>query len=122
VQYKDLLSQQEQNICADRRLGLMYKEIAFKRKISISTVKTHLSRIFGKLHITSSLELQRYTSNLDTLAKPNHGLTQEEMHPISAKIQALLKSTDRSVARLTTACRISNGYVHAINARPAARR
>jgi DNA-binding NarL/FixJ family response regulator len=52
------LSECEREVCADRAEGLSYKDIATKRSLSISTVKTHLDRAFKKLRIHSSLELQ----------------------------------------------------------------
>ena len=101
MQHKDLLSRQEQNICADRRAALTYKAIADKRGIAIATVKTHLSRIFSKRRITSSLELQRMECPVHCGAnhKPNCGLTHEELAPIKAKIKSLLSFSEHSLQR-----------------------
>jgi DNA-binding CsgD family transcriptional regulator len=58
MQTDNHLSIREREICSDRIEGLSYKVIAVKRGIHISTVKTHLDRIFKKLSVHSSLELQ----------------------------------------------------------------
>ena len=47
----------EAEILAHRARGFSVKEIANHLGISISTVKTHLDRMFDKLKVHSSLEL-----------------------------------------------------------------
>ena len=105
------LSRREQYICADRRNGLTYKAIADKHHIAVATVKTHLSRIFSKLRVTSSLELQRMEcpGHCGAHHKPNGGLTREELAPIAAKIKALLSFSDHSIER-------TNGHLASIKA------
>jgi DNA-binding CsgD family transcriptional regulator len=101
------LSSQERAICSDRVDGLTYKAIADKRHIAISTVKTHLGRVFSKLHVTSSLDLQKCLRN---------SLSQQQLTPIAAKIKSLLTNHDRRVAQAEHFCRISNDYLAESNA------
>jgi hypothetical protein len=101
------LSTQELAICTDRVVGLTYKAIADKRGISMSTVKTHLGRVFSKLKVTSSLDLQKCLRN---------GLTQGELAPIAAKIKNLINFSDRCVKQQEERCRISNSHVTRVNA------
>lgn len=53
------LSDREVQVVRARARGLAYKQIAGELGISLSTVKTHLSRIFVKLDVQCSLELLR---------------------------------------------------------------
>ena len=57
------LSRQEQNIQNLIVQGKTNKEIANELFISISTVKTHITNIYGKLKISSRQELLRKTQN-----------------------------------------------------------
>jgi len=52
-----VLSERELEIADAVRLGLTNKEIARKMRISPTTVKTHLVRIFHKLHVSHRVQL-----------------------------------------------------------------
>jgi len=45
------LSNREMDVLADIAEGLMYKEIATKRKIALNTVQQHVVAIYSKLHV-----------------------------------------------------------------------
>lgn len=52
----DILSQRESQILEMLSTGRHYKEIASGLDISIDTVRTHIRRIYGKLHVNSRTE------------------------------------------------------------------
>jgi DNA-binding CsgD family transcriptional regulator len=87
---KDCLTAREQIIANDRLDGLTYKAIADNHGISISTVKTHLARIFIKLHITSSLDLQRSCRQL----RPRD-LSLEQVRLIQVQVRRMLNTSNR---------------------------
>ena len=89
---KDAMTVQERRICRDRCAGMSYKAIADKRHIAISTVKTHLARVFRKRKINSSLDLQR------NIFKHSEELRLEEIRAIQRKIQCILHAGYRNVA------------------------
>ena len=60
VQYKDILSTQEQKVFELMHQGLSNKEIAEKLFISLSTVKSHINTIYSKLGITSRKEISAF--------------------------------------------------------------
>lgn len=60
VDYKAILSPQEQKVFELIREKLSNKEIAEKLFISLSTVKTHINNIYTKLSISSRNEIHRY--------------------------------------------------------------
>ena len=60
VNYKEILSPQEQKIFELINQELSNKEIAEKLFISLSTVKTHINNIYSKLSITSRKEISSY--------------------------------------------------------------
>jgi DNA-binding CsgD family transcriptional regulator len=88
------LSQREQQICSDRVGGLTYKAIADKRQLSISTVKTHLSRVFVKRGVTSSLDLQRKPCPAGGCPAKHSVLLIAELHTIQETIHRLLHATN----------------------------
>lgn len=51
-----LLSKREQEILCHLAKGLLYKEIAEKLSISVETVRTHLHKIYEKLHVHTRTE------------------------------------------------------------------
>jgi DNA-binding NarL/FixJ family response regulator len=55
--FEEELSPKEQEIVQDILNGLSYKLIAEKQKISIDTVRTHITRVYRKLQINSKGEL-----------------------------------------------------------------
>lgn len=55
--FEEELSPKEQEIVQDILNGLSYKLIAEKQSISIDTVRTHITRVYRKLHINSKGEL-----------------------------------------------------------------
>lgn len=55
-QFNDLLTKKEIEILAQLSKGYLYKEIAEKEHISISTVKTHLNHIYQKLQVQNRTE------------------------------------------------------------------
>lgn len=55
-QFNDLLTKKEIEILAQLSKGYLYKEIAEKEHISISTVKTHLHHIYQKLQVQNRTE------------------------------------------------------------------
>jgi DNA-binding NarL/FixJ family response regulator len=52
----DTLSEREHEVLQRLAAGLMYKEIADQLKINIGTVRFHINRIYGKLHVHSRAE------------------------------------------------------------------
>lgn len=60
VDYKLLLSKQEQNVFELMNSELSNKQIADKLFISISTVKTHINNIYSKLSISSRKEVSNF--------------------------------------------------------------
>ncbi|WP_276977928.1 response regulator transcription factor [Flavobacterium filum] len=54
--FNDLLTKKEIEILAQLSKGYLYKEIAEKEHISISTVKTHLNHIYQKLQVQNRTE------------------------------------------------------------------
>lgn len=52
----DLLSDREHEVLQRLAAGLMYKEIADQLGINIGTVRFHINRIYGKLHVHSRAE------------------------------------------------------------------
>src|ERR1035438_4210951 len=52
------LTMREREIMCQRARGLALKEIADNLRISVSTVKTHLDRVYKKRGVHSGLELQ----------------------------------------------------------------
>jgi len=57
------LSQREQEILQLLSEGYLYKEIADKLAISYSTVRTHIERIYDKLHVQSRAQAVAKVSN-----------------------------------------------------------
>lgn len=55
----DLLSEREKTVARHWRNGCGHKEIAVKMGISPATVRNHLTRIYGKLAVTSRQQLAR---------------------------------------------------------------
>lgn len=55
-QFNDLLTKKEIEILEQLSKGYLYKEIADKEHISISTVKTHLNHIYQKLQVQNRTE------------------------------------------------------------------
>lgn len=53
VSEEDSLSPRERDILDMLAQGFMYKEIADKLGTSYATVRTHIERIYGKLHVNS---------------------------------------------------------------------
>lgn len=53
---KDLISKREQEVLELLSKGFLYKEIADKLNISISTVKRHLNSIYSKLQVQNKVE------------------------------------------------------------------
>ena len=53
----ELLSPRERDIARDRAKGLLTKEIACLRAISVNTVRTHLRRVHQKLGVHRQSEL-----------------------------------------------------------------
>jgi DNA-binding NarL/FixJ family response regulator len=56
-----LLSRREQEILEHLSQGFRYKEIADKVFISIDTVRSHVSNIYGKLHVNSRIDALKKT-------------------------------------------------------------
>lgn len=52
----DSISPREREILDLLSKGLAYKEIAYRLDISLDTVRTHLKRLYGKLHVHSRTE------------------------------------------------------------------
>jgi DNA-binding NarL/FixJ family response regulator len=52
----ELLSKREQEVLELLSKGFLYKEIADKLSISISTVKRHLNSIYTKLQVQNKVE------------------------------------------------------------------
>jgi hypothetical protein len=77
-------------------MGLTYKAIAARHCIAISTVKTHLSRVFRKRKVTSSLDLQR--KNCSCGCRQSEDLCLMQMRIIQRKIQRMLHASDRFIA------------------------
>lgn len=55
----DALSDREMEVLANLSDGYMYKEIASNLSISMNTVRTHVSAIYGKLHVQSRAHATR---------------------------------------------------------------
>ena len=55
----EVLTKREQEILALLAKGAFYKEIAEKLNISMSTVRTHIQHIYGKLHVQSRMDAAR---------------------------------------------------------------
>ena len=53
------LTKREQEILALLAKGAFYKEIAESLNISMSTVRTHIQHIYGKLHVQSRMDAAR---------------------------------------------------------------
>jgi len=53
------LTKREQEILVHLAKGAFYKEIAEALNISMSTVRTHIQHIYGKLHVQSRMEAAR---------------------------------------------------------------
>ena len=51
-----LLSHREKEVLHFTSRGLLYKEIAQRMGIQRETVKKHLSKIYGKLHVQNKIE------------------------------------------------------------------
>ncbi len=60
INYKDVLTPQEQKVLKNIHLKLSNKEIANTLFISISTVKTHINSIYSKLNISSRKETDNF--------------------------------------------------------------
>ena len=60
INYKEVLSPQEQKVFELMNEKLSNKEIADKLFISLSTVKTHINNIYSKLSISSRKEIGNY--------------------------------------------------------------
>jgi DNA-binding CsgD family transcriptional regulator len=86
---KNELTKREWQVAKLQATGLSHKEVADRLGISLSTVKTHLGRMFAKAHVRSSLELQQRL-------RPN--LTLCELQTVASKIKGLLATSDRHVA------------------------
>src|SRR6185312_11562655 len=56
IDQSEILTLREKEILKNLSEGLRYKEIAYKLKISIETVRTHARRIYEKLHVQSRTE------------------------------------------------------------------
>jgi DNA-binding NarL/FixJ family response regulator len=56
-----LLSRREQEILEHLSQGFRYKEIADKLFISIDTVRSHVSKIYGKLHVNGRIDALKKT-------------------------------------------------------------
>jgi len=56
IDASEILTAREKEILKNLSEGLRYKEIAFKLKISIETVRSHARRIYEKLHVQSRTE------------------------------------------------------------------
>lgn len=54
------LSKRESEIAVEILNGLSYKGVSEKLNISLSTVQTHITKIYKKLNVNSKIELQRY--------------------------------------------------------------
>lgn len=54
--HPNMLSQREKQILHFTSRGLLYKEIALRLGIQRETVKKHLSKIYGKLHVQNKIE------------------------------------------------------------------
>ena len=52
----DVYKRQEQEVLELLSKGFLYKEIADKLCISLSTVKRHLNHIYAKLHVQNKTE------------------------------------------------------------------
>ena len=65
------LSQREQEILQLLSEGYLYKEIADRLGVSYSTVRTHIERIYGKLHVQS--RAQAVAKEVDRWAKTKAG-------------------------------------------------
>jgi DNA-binding NarL/FixJ family response regulator len=83
------LTPREWQVAELQATGLSHKEIASRLGISLSTTNTHLSRMFAKTHVRSSLEFQQRLG-------PN--LRLHDLHGMRSKIEALLAMNERHIA------------------------
>ena len=61
INYKEILSTQEQNVFELMQKGLSNKEIAEQLFVSISTIKSHINNIYAKLKISSRKDIYRFS-------------------------------------------------------------
>jgi DNA-binding NarL/FixJ family response regulator len=87
------LTPREWQVAELQATGLSHKEIACRLGISLSTTKTHLTRMFAKTNVQSSLQFQQRIG-------PN--LRLHDLRGMRSKIQALLVISDQHIAKART--------------------